>query len=203
MPCEAPPRGVVPSLRSGLPPPPATVAGVATVRQSPICSRQVAPRAPRLTLVGSGFPMRHRLVGLPLSPRWACPFAPGQAPPGREFVHGPRKGGCPARPPRGGPSPAARRRHPTFTWSPVSRDSPGTLPGLPARGSNRPIARQPPRPLSFRCVDRGTRGPTRRSPGFPPIPAWPSGALTVGLHARIHCPAPPAAAARSGMHLGP
>ena len=42
--------------------------------------------------------MRHRLVGLPLSPRWACPFAPGQAPPGREFVHGPRKGGQHARP---------------------------------------------------------------------------------------------------------
>ena len=158
MPCEAPPRGVVPSLCGGLPPPPATVAGIATMRQGPIGSRQAAPRAPCLTLVGSGFPMRHRLVGLPLSPRWACPFAPGQAPPGREFVHGPRKGGCPARPPRGGPSPAARRRHPTFTWSPVSRDSPGTLPGLPARGSNRPIARQPPRPLSFRELTAGHAG---------------------------------------------
>ena len=131
VPCEAPPRGVVPSLRGGLPPPPATVAGVATVRQGPICSRQVAPRAPCLTLVGSGFPMRHRLVGLPLSPRWACPFAPGQAPPGREFVHGPRKGGCPARPPRGGPSPAARRRLPTFTWSPVLSGLPGHAPGTP------------------------------------------------------------------------
>ena len=176
---------------------------------SPLCdkvpsaSRQAAPRAPCLTLVGSGFPMRHRLVGLPLSPRWACPFAPGQAPPGREFVHGPRKGGCPARPPRGGPSPAARRRHPTFTWSPVSRDSPGTLPGLPARGSNRPIARQPPRPLSFRELTAGHAGRPDRHQASPPDPAWPSGTLTVGLHARIHCPAPPAAAARSGMHLGP
>ena len=135
--------------------------------------------------------MRHRLVGLPLSPRWACPFAPGQAPPGREFVHGPRKGGCPARPPRGGPSPAARRRHPTFTWSPVSRDSPGTLPGLPARGSNRPIARQPPRPLSFRELTAGhAANPTtaRHSPRSQPGRLV---RLAVGLHARIHCPAPP------------
>ena len=37
VPCEAPPRGVVPSLCGGLPPPPATVAGIATVRQGPIC----------------------------------------------------------------------------------------------------------------------------------------------------------------------
>ena len=174
---------------------------------SPLCDkvpsapRQAAPRAPCLTLVGSGFPMRHRLVGLPLSPRWACPLRarPGTARPG---VRPRAQEGGLTRPPRGGPSPAAAVDFQPSPGLPFSRDSPGTLPGLPARGSNRPIARQPPRPLSFREL---TAGHAVRPDGHqaPPVPAWPSGALTVGLHARIHCPAPPAAAARSGMHLGP
>ena len=43
VPCEAPPRGVVPSLRGGLPPLPATVAEIASVRQGPIGSEAGRP----------------------------------------------------------------------------------------------------------------------------------------------------------------
>ena len=46
VPCEAPPRGVVPSLRGGLPPLPATVAGIASVRQGPIGSEAGRPPGP-------------------------------------------------------------------------------------------------------------------------------------------------------------
>ena len=195
--------GFLPSLRGGLPPLPATVAGIAIVRQGAIGSKAGRPPGcPALSLLDRGYPMRHRLVG-------ATPFPALGLPPSRPARH--RQAGSSSRGPgRGANAPPSRRsvsggrrRLPTFTWSSLLRDSPGSLPRLPARGSNPTIARQPPRPLSFRCVDRGTRGPTRRSPGVSPDSAWPSGALTVGLHARIHCPAPPAAAARSGMHLGP
>ena len=103
---------------------------------SPLCdkvpsaSRQAAPRAPCLTLVGSGFPYEappcraapFPALGLPLRAR------PGTARPG---VRPRAQEGGLTRPPRGGPSPAA-----VVDFQPS--------PGLPSLGTPRARSRDSP-----------------------------------------------------------
>ena len=130
VPCEAPPRGVVPSLRGGLPPPPATVAGVATMRQGPIGFE--AGRPP-----GS---LPHPCwIGVPYEapPCRAAPFPALGLPPSRPARQR-QAGSSSTGPGRGANAPPSRRsvsggrrRLPTFTWSPVLSGLPGQAPGTP------------------------------------------------------------------------